>query len=242
VTAATVDIDDLTSWPAEVAELVDDYADRHRGRTSHTSDLEIRPDDERLMDAALAGHRLVVYHCTRLLPHEEGMVRSQGLRLLTADLVRERIDAAQAHGYLTNEEVDAFHGSHVFATGEEAYRANGADVIVGNWALEEEWGVNPLLSIWGREAMYMSSRSIEEARLEQLGRPAIIVAHLDYDPPDRIAWWSRTLLRGFVGKRLGLEQPGTQMKLVEPLHPEEIADIWHPGMNAYDCFPLLWRR
>jgi hypothetical protein len=237
-----VDLDDEGTWPPAVVALVDEYADRLRGTTEYTSDLDLDPEDERLMDAALRSNRLLVFHCTRLLPHEDDMIRTQGLRL-TPELVRDRIDAAHSYRHISDEELHAFHGSHVFANREHRNRENGVDVIVGNWPFERmPHACNPLLSIWGGEAMYMSSRNIDEKRLKQLGRPSIVVAHLLFDPPERVASYSRTLLRPFVGMRLGIEHPGTQLKLRDPLRPEEIADIWHPSDPNYDRFPRLSKR
>lgn len=238
-----VDLDDMATWPPAVVALVDEYADRLCGTTEYTSDLDLDLEDERRMDAVLRGHHLLVYHCTRLLPHEDDMIRTQGLRLLTPELVRDRIDGAHTHGHITDDELDAFRVSHVFAAREHSNRENGAAVIVGTWPFDGmPSGCNPLLSIWGGEAMYMSSRKVDEERLRQLGRASIVVAHLLFDPPERIASYSRSVLRPFVGRRLGLEQAGTQLKLRDPLLPQEIADMWHPGDPNYDRFPRLWKR
>lgn len=238
-----IDLDDKGTWPSSVVAVVEEYAERLRGSTKYTPDLDIDSDDERRMDAVLRGHRLLVYHCTRLLPHENGMIRTAGLRLLTHELVRDRIDQAHAHAHITDDEREAFHDSHVFAAGGHRNRENGASVIVGTWPFHgRPHACNPLLSIWGGEAMYMSGERINEQRLRQLGRPSIVVAQLLFDPPERIASYSRTLLRAFVGTRLGLEEPSTQLHLREPLLPEEIADVWHPGDPNYDRFPGLPQR
>lgn len=170
------------------------------------------------------------------------MMQTQGLKLLTPELVADRIEASHTHGAIDDSEREAFHASHVFAAKEHTHRENGVDVIVGTSAfIDQPGGCNPLLSIWGGEAMYMSSRSIEERRLEQLGRPSIVIAHLLYDP-ERVAPYSRRLLKAFVGKYLDLEQPGTQLKLRVALRPDEIVDIWHPGDPNYDRFKRLWRK
>jgi hypothetical protein len=168
------------------------------------------------------------------------MIRTQGLRLLTPDLVRDRIDAAHRFGYIKDNELNDFHSSHVFAAREQEHRENGADVIVGtNPFVDQARGCSALLSIWGGEAMYMSSRRIGEDRLIKLGRPSIVVAHMLFDPPERVASYSRTLLRAFVGMRLGLHEPATQLKLRTPLEPTEIVAIWHPGDPEYERFDGL---
>jgi len=58
-------------------------------------------EEEDAFRALLRGERTRVYHCTRLLGHESGWIRTEGLRPLSAVLVESRIRAARAEGHLT---------------------------------------------------------------------------------------------------------------------------------------------
>lgn len=86
-----VDVDDRTTWPPQVSEIVDQWAKQYKGTTKYTSDLALPLEDE--FRELLSGRLLRAYHCTRLLPHEVRMVRETGLRPLSADLLCERIES-----------------------------------------------------------------------------------------------------------------------------------------------------
>src|SRR4051794_32669893 len=103
--------DDETTWPTSLRKLLDDrlstlMAFEHeretldklvemdrsykhkRARNPYQDEHErtISDIDDRLSDAVVAG-----YHCTRLCADEIAVIRSTGLRPLSADLARERV-------------------------------------------------------------------------------------------------------------------------------------------------------
>jgi len=132
----------------------------------------------------------------------------------------------------------------VFAAREHSKRSNRVNlIIIGTCPFVTfPGGINPLLSTWGGEAMYISKRSVElRERLEQLGRPSIVVAETVYEP-DRFAAYSRKLLRAFIGTHPGLDAPYTQLNSQEPIAGSDIVDIWLPGQPVYDQYPRLWKR
>src|SRR3954470_17110557 len=98
VMKGVVDVDDAATWPAVLCERVDEWVERKRCKTKRTCDLHIH-EDEALV-GMLDGYLVRAFHCTRLLDHERVMIREQGLRALSPDLVLERIHRAHGVGAL----------------------------------------------------------------------------------------------------------------------------------------------
>lgn len=78
-----VDVDDPTTWPAEVYECVSAWAERCRGTTKYTTDLALPLELAGPFRNLLTGYLHRAYHYTRLLPHERAMVLNAGLRPLS---------------------------------------------------------------------------------------------------------------------------------------------------------------
>jgi hypothetical protein len=74
-----IDIDDRTTWPDAIANEAESWAERLVDSTDHVEDLAFDVDADDSFRQRLAGHRLVAYHSTRLLPHELNNVREVGL-------------------------------------------------------------------------------------------------------------------------------------------------------------------
>lgn len=177
-----VDLEEETSWPARLRDLAHDLA---------ACEPDEFPRDEEIggqVRGALEGYRVRAFHCTRLLDEEIEAIRTSGMRTLTRDLALGRLYTAATRGALAADEVE---------TMKEGY-----DKAVGGWVEREGllgfclvatvlracphyfWR---LLTFWGGEALY---RAVEDdplgEKLKTIGRPAIIVAHLD--PLDFADW------------------------------------------------------
>src|SRR4051812_42329315 len=125
-----IDVDDPTTWSAAVTAWVAPYAESLRGTTNYTSDLKVPLEREDELRALLAGHKLVAYHCTRLLDHEVEGIRAQGLRPLTHELVLERIGRAHELAHLTDAERVELLEQNVFAVKDSRYRENQACLVL----------------------------------------------------------------------------------------------------------------
>lgn len=123
---APVDVDNPETWPPQIHYMASTWAKQCAGRTRYTNDLPLALELEAPFRQELAGHLVRAYHYTRLLPHEKRMIEAQGLRMLTASLLEERIEAAAATGAMTSVEARRFHAAHVFAAGEEQHRVHRA--------------------------------------------------------------------------------------------------------------------
>ncbi|MEV7482362.1 hypothetical protein [Streptomyces halstedii] len=98
-----VDVDDSATWPAPLVGLVGELADKAR-RSGHApenyQDLNLLLHEDAAL-AVLEGHLVRARHHTRLLlDHEKDAIPAQGLRLLDAQLVNDRLD--QAHSSATS--------------------------------------------------------------------------------------------------------------------------------------------
>jgi hypothetical protein len=230
---SVVDLDDPDTWPSDVIDWAQRWVSKLAGTTIYTADLVVPLERENEFRALLAGTTLRAYHCTRLLDHEVELIRQQGLRQLSAELVRERIDAAYEQGALTETERVGFHESHVFARGHQAHREGQVCLVLGRQILEEVHGVSPLLSTWGGEGIYMAAPELR-TRLEQLGRPAIVVTQIDLSSDHRTHLTFPSLSKLFVGAVLDTEGRGADVFYRAAVPPEDVLEIWQPGHPEYD--------
>lgn len=242
------DLDDESTWPAELIEWADAWAGRKRGVTA-TRDLGIY-EDERVIEL-LDGRLVRAYHCTRLLDHERDMFFEQGLRPLSRELVVERIRRAHEVGAITDAERELLDGGHQFASQErEASRPDTVDqvcVLPSQRVFQNEpYLVTSLLATWGGEAIYNfleANHEEETAKIRAMGRPSIVVANLDLaQPAIRDDHFITTQLGcSIVGRRLGLASGGGEIFYRGPVPAANIAAIWHPGDREYDQHKKLPR-
>ncbi|MEY9911858.1 hypothetical protein ABIA35_008115 [Catenulispora sp. MAP12-49] len=238
-----VDVDDPSTWPAAVAEFVDDCEAELQGLGLAPTELVVPAGvyDERLVHL-LAGHRLRAYHCARLLECEAAAIRSQGLRPLSGELVPDKLENAVRCGAITAEERARLH---------EHRRLDSAGLVVeGRVCLAlstADFGLaahffNPLPSCWGGEAIYAAHESGATGLaglLRGLGRPSIVVAQLE---ASAIAA-TPSLTGSFVAVAAGwpAEEHGADIAYAGPVPPDFVEDVWHPGDADYDRFPDLVR-
>ena len=172
----SIDVDDPTTWPADVERAVSELADRVRDSTEYVVDLPIDLDEEDRLRERLNGRRLRAYHCTRLLDHEVELVRNDGLRPLSSSLVTLRIESAYEHGAFSIGERDQLLASHVFSRGDRTVHDREGQVcfVLGHAAIAcGDPGLWPLLSTSGGEAIYFFADDQIDL-LKKLGRPTIV--------------------------------------------------------------------
>ena len=214
-------------------------ADPLRGTTEHTNDLAVLFEGEDDFRALLSGCLVRAYHATRLLEHEVQMIRTQGLRLLSVELVTEKIEAAREQSCISPGECDLLKAAHVFAVGEETNRSGECSFFLPVSMLDfRSSGVNPLLSSWGGEALGMSSGAQQlPDRLVELGRPAIVVADIDLSPGRHLVFPGIQQL--FVGRYLGLDNVLASVHYSSPVSADDIVAMWQPGGDEFDRFEGL---
>lgn len=233
-----IDIDDQSSWPAAISEWIQARTDQLKGTTEYTSDLAVSAGEEESFRRLFAGHLIRAYHCTRLLEHEVQMIRDHGLRMTTEELVVERITQARAHGAISDEVAETLLHHHLFAINAAAYRDGQVCLILSRRVFDYDvHGVEPLLGTWGGEIIYRGTSHRPELR--QLGKPAIVVAHLDIAGGDRRHPVYTFLPRVFVGAALDLPDAYADVLYRASVPAAHIEAIWQPGDQEYNRYPKL---
>lgn len=232
-----VDPSDPSTWPPAALLFAEEEARRLAGTTEYPADLAVRPESE-LHFRQLMGDRVIGYHATRLLDHEIAGIRTAGLRRLTEQLVRERIEAARASSALSDAEADRTLRFNVFARGLQEHRENQVWFVLGRMVLDDDAdGLAPLLSTWGGEGIRGGP---DPTGAWAIGSPAIVVAALDLTVPERISSWT-SLQKVCVATVLGMADAGAEGCVFDDIPASRIVDIWQPGQPEYDRLTKLVR-
>jgi hypothetical protein len=231
-----VDLADIASWPEAVERLISEKADRltanraFKPRRQYAYDLS--PDDE-LEDelkAALSDTEIRMYHATRLLPGELEAVRAEGLRSLSDELRRAKLDYAL--GWISEEERALLEGSGPLHWSDHPQPdRRGLLYVFGPFGpARYEWGLNPLLYTWGGESIYFGNDrdgplSEVIARLTVASRPAFIEVGVRVQELNR---W-KNLWPSMVGGVLQCKKPWNEWHLRCDIPPERVLDVIQPG-------------
>jgi hypothetical protein len=231
-----VDLDDETSWPEPVRSFVADRAERSVDSTEFTADLPgelIERDEE--FHSLFGARRLLAFHSTSLFDHEIDEVREDGLRLLSAELVAEKIARAHLRGAISTGQRDHCLARNVYAIDNTAGREGRICLVVGRSIFDGHGGgLTPFLGGWGGEAMNGGPGPDEDPVLRQLGRPSIVAVGVDLGLPGHRPYAAPGLAKVFVGRRLGLEEAFGEIHVTADIPGARILDIWHPGVPDYD--------
>jgi hypothetical protein len=173
-----VEIEILETWPSDFFQLAIQSCDlilayqRERRRIDRLcqSDVMARvvpPSNEHerdynelldRLDEALTQHRIVGYHCTRLTPSEIVAIKSTGLRILSPELVRHRLDRCVTDGYMTSLHRAYLNDSHTLRESLGNRHGNRTGMIwlcPNRSTLRQASGVYRLFRSWGGEAVYV---------------------------------------------------------------------------------------
>lgn len=219
-----VDVDDTTSWPDEVVGFIEEQ--------SETADLESNPfmsaEDEILLNL-LDSMYLLVYHATRLLPHEKDDIRTNGLQVLTGELVTRKIREAVRYEYLTEEIGEELRCGSTLRTQPEEKRANKICFVLGKSPFEKEHsGLSNLFDIWGGESInYTDAGDKYMSCLKKIGEPAVVKALLPITAHSSVHIYP-ALTSAFIMTFRG-ENPSGELQLEnESIPPKCILDILRP--------------
>ncbi|WP_327286608.1 hypothetical protein [Streptomyces sp. NBC_01205] len=241
----SVDVDDTSTWPADLADLIARLA---RGipkakikRLDSASDLhnvarELAQYDDQVREI-LAGCLLRTYHATRLLDYEVEDVRKLGLLALTEESLDERVDRAVAAGFIAAADVAVMRLSTA-AVHEPSHmvkhRFGEVSVVTSRQPLAQAWP-RRYLSNWGGEVRQFGPlwTDGEFERIRRIGRPSLIVAGIDVSTP-AAAGSGRELVFDFIGVWLGLNGNGVVIHHAADIPGEQIMDVCQPGHPEYD--------
>ncbi|WP_331758913.1 hypothetical protein [Streptomyces anulatus] len=241
----SVDVDDTSTWPANLADLIARLSrsipganNKHLDNASdlHNVAREVAQYDDQVREI-LAGCLLRTYHATRLLDYEVEDVRKRGLLALTEEYLDERVHRAVAEGFIAEADVAVMRESTA-AVHEPPHKARHrfgeVSVVTSRQPLAKAWPL-PYLSNWGGEVRQFGPLWTEGEfeRIRRIGRPSLIVAGIDASSPEA-AGSGRELVFDFIGVWLGLNGNGVVIHHAADIPGEQIMDICHPGHPEYD--------
>lgn len=141
------------------------------------------------LDQSITRHRIVGYHCTRLTRSEISGIKANGLRVLSSDLVRLKLDqciqdglmSATQRDYLSNSKTasEALGNKHGMRTGMIWFCPNRSTLRIAS-------GVFRLFRSWGGEAIYFGHETDNNIAgdLARLGTPCIVKCAIPFPCDD----------------------------------------------------------
>jgi hypothetical protein len=240
------------TWPADLRGLVEGGREalaayqRERARIDRLgwTDVRVRMDppvnphradyDTLLArtEALLNGHRLVGYHCTRLTPMEMARVRREGLRALSPDLVRTRLEALVDAGELSAAQCRFFLEHpvlHAHLANRHGQRAGLVWLSPNRSTLRDASGVYRLFRSWGGEALYagFEDNPATISELTALGVPAIVKCAVPLPTDELHGCRAAQVLSNAVRDQIEHPEPSPTFDWSVPrdLLPSEILDI-----------------
>jgi hypothetical protein len=138
------------------------------------------------LDTSLRKHRIVAYHCTRLLPEEIAEITSVGLRVLSRSLAQGRVKQAVAAGHLSRDDADRLTASETMARNLDDRSGKRTGMICfcpNRSSLADASGVYRLFRSWGGEVVYCGLEDDVDMGplLGALGMPCIVKCALHFE-------------------------------------------------------------
>jgi len=185
------------------------------------------------LEAMMATYRIVAYHCTRLTPKEVEDIKSNGLHVLTADLVRNKIKNCAADGHITQTDAEYLLSSEYIARtlGNKCGKRTGHICYCPNRStLRSASDVCRLFRSWGGEAIYWGDEV--DARmssiLRRVGVPYIVKCAIPLsDVKHQYPPISARFLSRLVAADIEHPEPGEAFDLFaeRDLEPSNVLDL-----------------
>lgn len=233
-----VDVDDETTWPPSIRKFVFEVAHASQGDEDSLADGDLA-DLRQAFCRIIAGHPMMVLHCTRLLDHEVYEIRDSGLSVASQDLVENRINAAFERGQIGSDERAELLRNTVFRHGDASNRIGQVCFVLGRSDFDDRPNnVWHYLTEWGGELLSNGSKEIRPV-LRRIGRPAIVVAGVDLSVHCPSFVHDR-VLRSFITAKHG-RAAASGIYYRDSVGSNKIIDIWQPGHAEYDRHSQLPR-
>lgn len=204
---ALLDYDHPASWPSDVAVFLDehraafeDWGTLQRFTTGQQYDRLIHGLGE-----ALQSHKILAWHCTRLLEHEAADILQNGMRLPSVETLIRRIDAALSAGVFSPAIAQGFRLRHQADSPTRAGRI---------WFLftrpHNDDGVEDFFRFWGGEALYAAIDRDPELGpvLRSVGIPSVVEAAIPMSYFPESLGYEGHIARQFCAWRAGLPYDG----------------------------------
>lgn len=247
-----VEIESVETWPLEVYELTTQNRDlviryqseRRRIDQLARDDVMARinpPANEysdayrslvRQIDAGLARHRIVGYHCTRLTSSEIAAILGSGLKVLSAELVRDRLDRCVAERQLTQSQREFLGHSKSLCDGLNNKIGTRSGLV---WfcpkrsALTDSSGFYRLFRSWGGEALYWGHEENHAIYpvLARIGTPTIVKCAIPFRTGACVKTFAEHFLSQSVANEIDYAEPRASFDLhsKNDVPPSDVLDI-----------------
>ena len=200
-----VEIEAIDSWPPDFREaaiqgkslIVSYHQERSRIERCGAGDvlLQRNPPENRYkqayralveqLEALLAPHRIVAYHCSRLTKEETVNIKQEGLRVLTTDLVNKKLGQCLSDGYLKQAEYERMRNSPNLSeclNNQHGSRTGIIHCCANRSTLRDCDDVYRLFRSWGGEALYWGHEQDASLAhvLGRIGVPCIVVCAMPF--------------------------------------------------------------
>jgi hypothetical protein len=249
-----IDIEDTSTWPNRFLEIMsgnkelfiafhteekrvdklarEDVALRmNRGSNPHASAYK---DVLFSLANILHGENIVGYHCTRLAAHEIENIKSNGMKILTKELVEERFKGVLKIGLLREEQYQYISSSELFkgSLNNECGQRTGYIWFCPNRSTLKDGGaVCRLFQSWGGEAVYNGHEEDKNIghHLKSIGAPCIVKCSMPMtDIEDDLTYMAKRFVSQFISNN-GSFAPDPSavfdMSIERDLLPSEVLEV-----------------
>lgn len=131
-------------------------------------------------NAALKGQRLLGFHATSLIREEIEDIRQGGMKVLSTDLLRRRLERVAGGGLTSRHVVETLFSNNQV---DSASRGGRTYFCFGRRLMRSESGVRRLFRSWGGEALYWGHEddAVIGPALRSIGKPCIVIAAVPVD-------------------------------------------------------------
>lgn len=170
-------LDDPSTWPGDLATYVRDYPDEpDYGSIEHHRAI-VEP---RLYQSQIEG-----WHCTRLTESEGAEIEANGLRLLSPELVRDRVSHARSDGLIDSDLADVILQTNW--SGQKHRKNRMAFVGARSPFRTRHHGIGHFLREWGGEAIaFALEKTRHQAILSTIGTRTVVEAAINMSDIDHI--------------------------------------------------------
>ncbi len=238
-----VDYERPDTWPQALTELFDTHAGvlESHGREQHHINMRhaengLSPQSRyrdkhdhivRRADEILSAERLLGFHCTRLVDDEIADVWANGLQLLSANFLQERISRRIEAGDIPQSIGHQLLNMH--QAGDQSRQGNLCFINMIS-VLRSEGAVGRLFRSWGGEALYNSHEDDLETgpSLRRIGTPCIWIVVLPIGQ-GAVTWRNvgERFVRAYLAHRGAATGNGANIetRLFKPLPRDSIINV-----------------
>lgn len=223
-----IDIEDTTTWPDRFLEIMSEnkslfiafQAEDLRIDKLARKEVTLRMGRNRPVNAyadeyadavsalaeILREHNIVGYHCTRLAEYEIASIRRDGMRILTAELIHQRLQSALDAGLLSEDRHRYLQDSEILKeslNNKYGERTNYIWFCPNLSTLKEGAAVSRFFGSWGGEAVYNGHEEDENIgpHLKAVGIPCIVKCSMPIvDVEDDLEGMAKRFIAQFISK------------------------------------------